>query len=63
MRVNVDLELCMLTGNCVAACPEVFEIRDDALVVLHPSPPDGLHEAVRSAAELCPTGAIEVVDD
>lgn len=42
-------------------CPEVFEIRSDGfLYVLNENPPENLREAVVSAEEICPTGAITI---
>ena len=59
MKVNVDFDLCVGSGSCARVCPEVFELRDDGfLEVLQPAPPEALHDLVRDAAELCPTGAI-----
>lgn len=63
MKVAVDAEMCMSTGGCTQHAPEVFEIRDDGLLyVLDHEPAPELHEAVRLAAELCPTAAI-VLDE
>lgn len=59
MKVIVDFDVCASTGACTQACPEVFEIRSDGyLYVLDDEPPAELHDAVRDAAEGCPTGAI-----
>lgn len=63
MKVTVDFDSCMSTGSCVQYAPEVFEIRDDGfLYVLIDEPQTELHEAVRSAADLCPTAAITLID-
>ena len=58
MKVRVDVELCTGCGPCADVCPEVFEIRDDLSVVLMPAVPPEHQDAVREAAEACPTGAI-----
>ena len=59
MRVIVDYDVCASTGSCMQVCPEVFEVRSDGfLYVLQDEPPAELHERVREAEQLCPTGAI-----
>ena len=62
MKVTVDQNKCVASGHCVLAAPDVFDQRDeDAIVVLlDPSPPDGLAEDVKQAAALCPALAITV---
>jgi ferredoxin len=61
MRVVVDYDVCASTGSCMPVCPEVFEVRSDGfLYILQEEPPEELHERVREAAELCPTGAITI---
>jgi ferredoxin len=63
MKVIVDYDVCASTGGCVQVCPEVFEIRTDGfLYVLQEEPPAELHDQVRSAADMCPTGAITLED-
>lgn len=63
MRVIVDFDLCESNALCMAAAPEVFEVRDDDfLYVLQEEPPEDLREKVRAAARACPKVAITVVD-
>jgi ferredoxin len=64
MRVVIDYDVCASTGSCMQTCPEVFEVRSDGfLYVLQDEPPEALWPAVRTAAELCPTGAISLEED
>jgi ferredoxin len=43
--------------------PKVFEVRSDGyLYILQENPPSELHNSVREAAEMCPTGAISIED-
>jgi ferredoxin len=63
MKVNVDYDVCASTGACMQVCHEVFEVRSDGyLYVLQEEPPAELHDKVREAAELCPTGAITLTE-
>lgn len=59
LRVTVDFNLCDSHGECVAAAPEVFEIRDDDLLhVLDEAPAEELRDRVEAAARRCPKLAI-----
>ena len=61
MKVNVDFDMCASTGTCAQIAPEVFEVRSDGyLYILQEEPPRGAAAAVTEAADLCPTGAIEL---
>jgi len=63
MRVTVDYDLCASTGACMQTCPEVFEVRKDGyLYVLQEEPAAELADKVRSARDMCPTGAINITD-
>lgn len=62
MKVMVDQDRCVASGQCVMAAAEVFDQReDDGLVVLlTESPPAELAVEVRLAMTLCPSMAISV---
>ncbi|KJS62331.1 ferredoxin [Streptomyces rubellomurinus] len=65
MQVKVDRELCCSSGMCVTNSPEIFDQDDrDGLVMLRQSTfrPEQFAE-LRLAADLCPGGAISVVED
>jgi ferredoxin len=63
MRVIVDFDLCESNALCMAAAPEVFEVRDDDfLYVLQENPPEELREKVMAAVRSCPKAAISVED-
>lgn len=63
-KVVVDFDLCESNALCMAAAPEVFEVRDDDfLYVLDETPPDALRPKVEEAARRCPKTAITVVDE
>jgi ferredoxin len=59
MKVVVDFDLCESNAVCMAAAPEVFEVRDDDfLYILNENPGPELADKVREAAERCPKQAI-----
>ena len=61
MRVVVDYDLCESNALCMAAAPEVFEVRDDDfLYVLQDEPPEELRTKVEEAARRCPKQAISI---
>ncbi|MDF3291786.1 MULTISPECIES: ferredoxin [Streptomyces] len=62
MRVSVDTHRCCGSGQCVLAVPDVFDQREEDGIVrlLEQRPPAELHAEVRTAATVCPSGAIEV---
>lgn len=63
MHVSVDFDLCESNALCMAAAPEVFEVRDDDLLyVLDEDPPEELRDKVLAAARACPKAAITVTD-
>ncbi len=64
MKVTVDQETCVGSGQCALAAADVFDQRDeDGIVVLvDPVPPADLAADVSDAAVMCPVQAITVED-
>jgi ferredoxin len=62
MKVLVDQEKCVASGQCVVAAPDVFDQRDSdgVVVLLDAEPPAGQADDVRHAAAVCPALAIAV---
>jgi ferredoxin len=61
MRIVVDYDLCESNALCMAAAPEVFEVRDDDfLYVLQDEPPEELRAKCEEAARRCPKQAITI---
>ncbi|MDE7454803.1 MAG: ferredoxin [Clostridia bacterium] len=58
MKVKVN-EDCISCGLCVNMCPEVFTYGDDGLSCVT-GDPNAFPNAVQSAAESCPTNAIQI---
>ena len=61
MKANVTEE-CIACELCVQMCPEVFEMGDEYAEVKTDPVTDEHADAVREAADACPTSAIEVED-
>ena len=62
MKVSVDANECTGCGLCCDDVPDVFAMDDDEDVakVLQPEVPAALEDAVKQAAEDCPSEAIKV---
>jgi ferredoxin len=62
MKVIVDQDKCVASGQCVLAAADVFDQRDeDGIVVLLSSvAPPGTEDGVRNAAAVCPAQAIHL---
>ncbi len=63
MRVIVDWGRCESNALCMAAAPEVFEVRDDDhLYVIEEEPGEELRPKVEQAVKSCPKVALSIVD-
>lgn len=61
MKVKVDYDACDSNARCMAAAPEVFEVRDDGfLYVLQDEPSEDLRGKVEAARDACPKSAITI---
>ncbi|MEO3802017.1 ferredoxin [Nonomuraea sp. B1E8] len=62
MKVTVDQDACIGSGQCVLIAPDTFDQRDEDGIVtlLHDSPQPGLQEDIREAAGICPSLAIRL---
>ena len=62
-RVVVDRERCVGSGSCEALAPDVFEVGDDGVLVVHrPEPAKDELPDVRDAVAACPTRALSLVE-
>lgn len=61
MKITIDRERCMGSGNCAYWAGDVFDVGEDMVAVVVNDPE--LHrERVIVAAEHCPTNAIRIDD-
>jgi ferredoxin len=59
LKIIVDKDKCIGTGECVAAAPEVFSQSDDGIVILlNPTPGPALESDVDRAIAVCPAACI-----
>jgi ferredoxin len=63
LRIAADPDTCIAAGLCAAEAPEIFGQQDDGTVLVLTDLPAAQQEAAaRSAAELCPSGAIKIIE-
>ena len=60
--VEVNHDVCIVSGMCASLAPEIFDIDDDGLKleVLQPTLPPELVAKAHSAEACCPVEAIKV---
>ncbi|MFD7154737.1 ferredoxin [Kribbella sp. NPDC059898] len=64
MKVIIDQDKCVASGQCVTAAADVFDQRDEdgIVVLLNENPPTDLAADIHQAAAVCPALAIVVED-
>jgi ferredoxin len=62
VKVTVDQDKCVSSGQCVLNAGEVFDQRDEdgVVVLLNDTPPAEQAENARKAAAACPAVAIDI---
>ena len=62
MKVAVDQDKCVSSGQCVLNADEVFDQRDDdgVVILLNDSPSTDQADSARKAAAACPALAIDI---
>jgi ferredoxin len=62
VKITVDQDKCVASGQCVMSAMDVFDQRDEdgIVVLLTDSPPPEMAADVRQAAAVCPALAIEI---
>lgn len=64
MKVVLDQDKCVASGQCVLYAPTVFDQRDSdgIAVLLEEQPSPAALDGVREAARVCPALAIELIE-
>ena len=62
VRITIDREQCMGSGNCAFWAPATFDVDDDMKAIVIDPDGDTL-DKVRNAVEACPTHALALVDE
>ncbi|MFE7231415.1 ferredoxin [Streptomyces sp. NPDC002405] len=62
MKVLIDQDTCVASGQCVLTAADVFDQRDEdgTAVLLDDNPPADRADDVRHAAAVCPARAIRL---
>lgn len=60
MKVTIINDNCIGCGQCEAICGEVFQVQDDGIAHIVGEVTEENKDDVESAAEGCPTSAINV---
>jgi ferredoxin len=62
MKVTVDQDKCVSSGQCVLNATDVFDQREDdgVVLLLNDNPPSEQATNVRNAAAACPALAIDI---
>lgn len=65
IHVKIYPDKCIGAGHCVVHAPDMFSQNDDdgVVILLNEAPPVDRREAAKSAARMCPTSAIEVIEE
>jgi len=61
MKVKVDEDICIGSGNCASTCPQVFELINGVSHVKIDVVPAELEKKAKKAVDDCPVSAISVV--
>ena len=60
MKIHVDRDVCDLHGQCVFAAPDLFRFDEQGELEYVEEVPARQEAKARTAAGVCPTGAIEI---
>ena len=61
-RIEVDQDVCISSGMCVADAPELFRFNDDEVAEVIPGAGQLSDQALVRLARGCPSGALQVYD-
>ncbi|WP_433502055.1 ferredoxin [Pseudonocardia halophobica] len=61
-RIDVDRDVCMSSGKCVADAPDLFRFDDEEIATPVPGAPEPGDARALDLARACPSGALTVHD-
>lgn len=61
-RIDLDRDVCISSGKCVAEAPQAFRFDTDEVAELVPGGPRLSDDEILDLARNCPSGAIRVFD-
>lgn len=61
-KIDIDPEVCMSSGKCVADAPDLFRFDDDEIAEMIPGAAQPNDERILDLARACPSGALVVTD-
>ncbi len=62
LKVVIDRDTCIATGNCTVAAPEVFELDDDQICRFKQDTGNVDRDKLIEACQVCPVDALSVID-
>ena len=62
IKIKIDRDLCIGTGNCIDAASKTFDLDDENIVILKDSKGDQDDDIIE-AAKVCPVTAIFLFDE
>ena len=62
MRIEIDRDVCMGSGNCLFWAPGVFDLDDEGIAIVV-DPAGAPEEKIVLAVDGCPTRAITILRD
>jgi len=63
MKVELEADKCVASGQCVVAAMDVFDQDDEGIaILLEETPAPELLDDVREAVAVCPAAAIRLVE-
>jgi len=63
MKVELEADKCVASGQCVLAAMDVFDQDDDGIaILLEDTPAPELLDDVKEAVAVCPAAAIRLVE-
>jgi len=65
MKIQIDHESCLNSGQCEYLQPEIFQLDDDdqPQVLVEGEPTEDQLAKARDAAEMCPSQSIKIVEE